>query len=605
MALEFQKEKNGQDQVKVNRCISLISDVLRNNGYDASEKNIIVVAYLLYETMSEDGSSIVEPNFAFERIMEITSKQQMEIDYHQFIRPHLWRSLSMISYNFNKQILREVILKNFPASQKNAEGTTSSSVCKLTERILNIRKGDFVGDICCGQGAFMTHVLEKFEDVDFYGIELSSDNVMISRIRYSVLRNCEAFDEKYLNRYSEFSLNNRIPIHQGDVFLEFAEYKEDRPRFDKAFANYPWNLRLRNQFGFQRYVEYNMLYDDVRGKCSSDWFFNDILVKSLKPGGKAVGIMSLGSGWNKTDEKARKFFIDNRFVEAVIRLPERLFGHTSLAANLIVLGNSENGVRFIDASNEFVEGRRYNEFSDENIEYILKMLEIDNENSRFVSIEEIEMNDYVLSPERYLIPHEDIKNGVKLEEVLKAIKRSAPLTASKLDEVVTTENTHIKFVRQSDIQDGDVSEDLPSLKHFEKSWEKYLLKNNDLIILKTMQPLKTAIIHLEEDDKVLPVGNMYVLEPDETKINPYYLKAFFESENGRSILSKGNTGTNVQIISVDVLKNLVIPVPDMKVQDQIARRYRAALDEVRIAKLRLARALDKLNGAFEEGREEN
>ena len=43
----------------------------------------------------------------------------------------------------------------------------------------------------------------------------------------------------------------------------------------------------------------------------------------------------------------------------------------------------------------------------------------------------------------------------------------------------------------------------------------------------------------------------------------------------------------------------------MKVQDQIARRYRAALDEVRIAKLRLARALDKLNGAFEEGREEN
>ena len=128
------------------------------------------------------------------------------------------------------------------------------------------------------------------------------------------------------------------------------------------------------------------------------------------------------------------------------------------------------------------------------------------------------------------------------------------------------------------------------------------MKDNDLIISKIVQPFKTAIIHLEEDEMVLPVGNMYVLEVDEDRINPYYLKAFFESEIGRSMLSKANTGSVIPIISVDVLKNLVIPVPDIEVQNKIAIRYKAALDEVKITKLQLSRAIDKLYSAFDEGK---
>ena len=167
--------------------------------------------------------------------------------------------------------------------------------------------------------------------------------------------------------------------------------------------------------------------------------------------------MTLGSGWNKTDERARKYFVENGFVEAVIRLPERIFANTMVAANLIVLSHNNNAVRFVDARNEFVEGRRFNEISDQNIENIMRMLNEDGETSKLVNIREIEANEFVLSTERYLMPQQDFEDGVKLQNLLKAIKRAAPLTAAQLDAASTNEDTHIKYVRLADIQDGYIS----------------------------------------------------------------------------------------------------------------------------------------------------
>lgn len=597
VAKEFNHEQFTQEQV--DRCAWVITDVLKNYGGQDSEKNVIVAAYLL-----KIANEARYPFMEFEELMS-----RIPEDNRTFIErissiDRLWHELKAIAGQFPTGVFREVALGNYPNGSRNGWAATPIPICKLGTWILDIQNGDFVGDICCGRGAYLTYVAQNVPGAVIQGVELSEDDAIISAIRYSLVREGEPLDQVELkNRFCDRNLfgEKRNAVINEDVFMGFGGYQTNQI-YDKAFSNYPWNVRLGNQRGFQEYIRDSRLYHETRGRCSSDWFFNEILVDSIKQTGKAVGIMTLGSGWNKTDERARKYFVENGFVEAVIRLPERIFANTMVAANLIVLSHNNNAVRFVDARNEFVEGRRFNEISDQNIENIMRMLNEDGETSKLVNIREIEANEFVLSTERYLMPQQDFEDGVKLQNLLKAIKRAAPLTAAQLDAASTNEDTHIKYVRLADIQDGYISEDLPCLSKCESSWKKYFMKDNDLIISKIVQPFKTAIIHLEEDEMVLPVGNMYVLEVDEDRINPYYLKAFFESEIGRSMLSKANTGSVIPIISVDVLKNLVIPVPDIEVQNKIAIRYKAALDEVKITKLQLSRAIDKLYSAFDEGK---
>lgn len=597
MAKEFKHEQFTQDHI--DKCAWSITDILRNYGGQDSEQNVIVAAYLLKVANAEKY-----PYVEFDDLMSMIPVANRKLIEKISSIEKLWHELKVIARYFPKEVFREVALGNYTNGLRNGNYVTPTPICKLSSEILDIQSGDFVGDICCGRGSYLTFVSKEYPEAIVQGVELSEDDAIISAIRYSLVRDGEALEQVELkNRFYDRILfrEKRNAVINEDVFMGFGGYQTDQI-YDKAFSNYPWNVRLGNQRGFQEYIRDSKLYHVARTRCSSDWFFNEILVDSIKESGKAVGIMTLGSGWNKTDENARKYFVENGFVEAVIRLPEKIFNNTMVATNLIVLSHNNDCVRFIDARNEYVEGRRFNEISDENIRNIMRMLFEDSDTSKLVSVKEIEKNEYVLSPERYLLPQQNVENGVKLKNLLKAIKRAAPLTASQLDEASTNEETHIRYVRLADIQDGYLNEDLPCLAKCEGSWEKYFMKDNDLIISKIVQPFKTAIIHLEDNEKILPIGNMYVLEVDENKINPYYLKAFFESESGRSMLSKANTGSVIPIISVDVLKNLVIPVPDMAIQNKIADRYMDALEEVRVTKLQLAKAIDKLYGAFDEGK---
>ena len=51
-----------------------------------------------------------------------------------------------------------------------------------------------------------------------------------------------------------------------------------------------------------------------------------------------------------------------------------------------------------------------------------------------------------------------------------------------------------------------------------------------------------AIASVKEGNKILANGNLYVIELDEDKINPYFLKAYLESENGKAALSRVAVG---------------------------------------------------------------
>ena len=153
----------------------------------------------------------------------------------------------------------------------------------------------------------------------------------------------------------------------------------------------------------------------------------------------------------------------------------------------------------------------------------------------------------------------------------------------------------------ANIQDGIISDELPFLKSMDKKMEKYCIKNNSLVISKNGAPVKIAVASVEEGRKILANGNLYVIELDETKVNPYFVKAYLESENGTIALSRVTVGATLPNIPVDGLKKIMIPCPDISVQNEVAEKYLAKMDEVKILKHKLTRATAELKSIYEEG----
>ena len=105
---------------------------------------------------------------------------------------------------------------------------------------------------------------------------------------------------------------------------------------------------------------------------------------------------------------------------------------------------------------------------------------------------------------------------------------------------------------------------------------------------------------MQEGQRILANGNLYIIELDETKANPYFIKAFFDSEQGHAVLKSITVGTTIPNIGVEKLKKVEIPLPSMEEQERIAQNYQAALDEIAVIKLRLEKAVNKLHHIFDE-----
>ncbi|WP_192932871.1 hypothetical protein [Lachnobacterium bovis] len=106
----------------------------------------------------------------------------------------------------------------------------------------------------------------------------------------------------------------------------------------------------------------------------------------------------------------------------------------------------------------------------------------------------------------------------------------------------------------ANIQNGMISKDLPYLKEINPKLDKYCIGNKNLLISKNGSPFKVAVAEIEDEKKILANGNLFIIELDEKQVNPYFLKAFFESEIGEATLNSIVVGAVIPTISVSALK---------------------------------------------------
>lgn len=480
--------------------------------------------------------------------------------------------------SMDKEELKAFILFSEDKSSRfGGEFSTPKCLTTLALNLLDIKKDEKVLDSCSGTGTFLTQAFLLNNKASYYGIELNTRANSIAYIRAEIL-------------------GKNVVLRQGNALENvFGDMK-----FDKAFSNYPFGMQLRYLPNSTQYLEEIKYKNPELTKITSvDWLFNYNLVNELTENGTAVAVMTLGSLWNTIDKPIREYFIKNKLIQTVIALPSKLFSYTSIAVALVVFGRGKSdAIRFVDASNLFVEGRRQNTLTEKNINEIIYSINSDTDISKEVMIEEIAENDFVLNPSRYLTEKLSIKNGVKFSTCIKTITRGAPLRANELDNLVSKVSTDYKYLMLANIKNGIIDDDLPYVKEIESKYEKYCVKNNSLLISKNGYPFKVALAQVPEGKKLLANGNLYIIELDEEKVDPHYIKAFFESELGIASLKSIAVGATVLNIGVSQLKKLLIPMIPMEQQKVIALKYLATLDQIELLRRKISKTENLLKTIF-------
>ena len=128
-----------------------------------------------------------------------------------------------------------------------------------------------------------------------------------------------------------------------------------------------------------------------------------------------------------SEQKIRKYLVDNNFVDCVIQLPPDLFFGVTIATCIIVLkkNKKDNKVLFIDASDEFVRKDIKNKLTDQNIEKILNEFTTREEAENFAHLaeyEEVLGNEYNLSVNKYVKRQEE-KEEIDIKALNQSIKQ--------------------------------------------------------------------------------------------------------------------------------------------------------------------------------------
>ncbi len=531
--------------------------------------DFLAATYLLMEAGKR---TIMVDNY--KELREMLDKKIADVIFNFSKVDVAWNDLKELAFDYNTDVFKEILMTQAPINGYGEVEDIPECIAELFFELSAVNDGDNLANINAKTGRFLTIAAKRFPTVNLTAIE--PDTYTTKEV---LLRSA--------------AIDNRISVETKKGLFDIAFNSKKTKKFDKIFCTHPFGLRSRMLSNKFEEVQKDCPY--IKSGTAADWLYCSAMLKLLEDNGIAAALMSTGCLFTNLDREARKHFLQCGYIKAVISLPARLFSTVGISLALVVFSKGNETVRLIDAREMYQAGRRQNTLSEENLREILLAYENDSDNSIVVGADQFAENDYVLLPERYLFKPEVIKNGKMLEELV-TFERGLNLKATQLDKMIADDasETDSFYLRLSDIKDGVIEESLPKLKTVNKELERYRLVDNDIILSRNGAPFKVAIFHYNDDEKVYPVGNMYILRADPVKINPYYLKAFLESEQGGACLKYSLTGIRIQVISLEKLKKMIIPVPPMEEQELVAKRYLAIKDEIEILKIKMKAAKDRL-----------
>ena len=479
----------------------------------------------------------------------------------------LWKTLRAYQGMFSSKDSFDVIAECANHAEVN-NFSVPASIVPLIVKVLSSEPGGLMADLACGRGTVIAEALKQDLDLKAVGVDINQRTVNFAEMAVSPyggrgLIKCESAFDYVENQYA---------------------------RYDKVFCYPPFGLRAERNSQFEKFQK---LFPESVLKIGAgtqvDLLFALAAIYSMKDTGRSVVMLPEGSlsSLSSGAVAARNFMVQYGNLDCVIKLPERMLERTSINVSLLVFSKKESRshIRMIDASALAVKGRRFNTIAPDNIDRIVSAVYgfadwsgWGVEHTKNVSIEEIINNGCVLSATRYFTAGDlpEIENAVRFGDGA------------------------CYYLSPGNIINGIISDDLTGMKDIPKGAP--ILEEGDLVMLRTGAPNKVAVFEGCFDKPVVASSNLFICRFDKTKVDPWFLKAFFESKDGERSLSLISVGTAIRSISRKALEGLSIPCPPLEKQRAIAKEYCDKMREIRDLEKRLVSLRSALGTVYDNGK---
>lgn len=304
---------------------------------------------------------------------------------------------------------------------------TPESIVKLLVEMLEPYNGR-IYDGCCGSGGMFVQS-EKFlqahggkiGDIAVYGQESNPTTYKLAKMNLAI----RGIDAK---------------IELGDTF---HNDKHKDLKADYILANPPFNV---SDWGGEQLQDSHLWKYGVPPAGNANYGWLQHFINKLSPTGTAGIVLANGSMTTNagTENEIRKLMITEGLVDCMVALPTQLFFNTTIPACLWFLARNRQNHNLRERSNEilFIDARKIGSmtsrknkaFSDEDI---TKISEVYHNWRRIggnyediqgfckaATLAEVETNNYVLTPGRYVGTEEVEDDGISFEEKVTAISES-------------------------------------------------------------------------------------------------------------------------------------------------------------------------------------
>lgn len=478
--------------------------------------------------------------------------------------------------NLNKDEYSALALEMLTKEDRRSGSVNStSSLSELVERLLGVQATDVVLDLGSGYGTFLGAVAKSGKDKFFRpmlcGQEINVDAANISKM---LLTMCDA----------NFKIENVNSID-----------KMTCPSFTKGYVFPPFGMRF-NMFTCNKFNTSDPIFNS---RTSSEWLFVFRALEAMAKNGRLVALLPEGTLFKAPDAGVRKHLVDNGLIEGIISLPANSFPWFCVKTDMVVFSRGNSSIKLIDA------------------EPVLKGLPTKGLSSHEAAVD---VYNAYYSPDAKTVRKEDIKSLdtnlslaalsakdmyvglsdlVKLTDVVDVL-RGSPLTIANFKDNITTRETGFKLLTSSNIENGIIDFDSLPYVGDGKKFEKFFAKKGDVVMTTKSTKVKLAVINEEPKEKVIVSGGMLILRPKNDKIDPTYLKMFFDSNKGKEILSSVQKGSIITTISVGNFTMVKVPCPPLDKQRTLSKKYNSMLAVYDGMKKELQDMDSKISNFFED-----
>ncbi len=396
----------------------------------------------------------------------------------------------------------------------------------------------------------------------------------------------------------------------------FADYlmKNENVKFVGNETNFPdWNRIYAFPPFYQKAVgnketsNIKLVQNVQRGAEDHTGDFIQEVLRGLCMEGKAV-IMVSNSLFTRNYAELQKRLIADRSLIKVINLPFGAVYPKNVSASLLVFYEGidnyvdNEGVLFVDlrafasGQSEWSESQKTFEKLNERDKSVIKRIVWSghSEYSQFVTYEEIVKADYNLNSNFYIgnasmaDEHKPFVLGNEAQ-IFRGVQDKQGGCHLVLDEdpSACAEKYECsywpRYLRISDIQSSRIQNTMLYIVDGEDHVDKkFRLRIGDVVISKTALPMKFALFVRDDDDPVFPAGNIFVIRMNEgSKLNPFYLKSYMESEEGNVKLLSLSSGSALVSFTKEGLSRFEIPYLSPIAQAELEEDYMYYEDEIK------------------------